>query len=154
MKNVITGLVLITVLSVQAQEYKYALKGNANETWVTINQLAADLTIEGTSGSEIRIVTNDYEGMPDKAKGLKPLNASGRQENTGIGLSLTQEGNTITITGANRKANDSEYTIYLPKSLNLKVDYNHWQSGDLIIKAMAGEQMIIKLIPEIKSIKD
>jgi len=139
MKKVLTGLVLILALSTQAQDYSYTVKGNASETWVSIKQLGAELKIIGSSGSDIRIETMDYEGVPDKAKGLKPLNASGRDENTGLGLSLTQDGNTITITGANREANDSEYTIYLPKDLNLKVDYNHWQTDDLLITDMAGE---------------
>ncbi|MCP4460203.1 MAG: DUF4097 domain-containing protein [Cytophagales bacterium] len=139
MKNAITGLVILAALSVQAQEYKYAVKGNAAETWVNIEQLAADLSIEGTSGSEIKIVTKDYDGLPEKAQGLKALNASGSVDNTDVGLSVVQDGNTITITSANREANDSEYTIYLPKALNLKVDYHHWSAGDLLIKGMAGQ---------------
>lgn len=138
MKVVLTGLMVLTALYGQAQEYQYAVKGNAEDTWVLIKMLGADLEIEGTSGAEIRISTRDYEGLPDKAKGLKPLSSSG-PENTGIGLSVTQDGNNITITGTNREADQSEYKIFLPKNLNLKVDYGSWNTGDLIIKKMAGE---------------
>lgn len=125
-------------ITTSAQEYQYAVKGNASDTWVVINTLGADLQIEGTSGSEIRISSEDYEGVPEKAKGLKPLSSAG-PENTGIGLSVTQDGNTITIVGTNREADNSEYKMYLPKDLNLKVDYGNWNTGDLIIKKMAGE---------------
>jgi lia operon protein LiaG len=139
MKTIITGLLLLFAATTQAQkEYTMAVKGNAAETWVNIDNLFADLIIEGTSGSEIKIVANDYEGLPEKAKGLKPLSATG-PENTGIGLSIKQEGNTIFISGAHREADDAEYKILLPKNLKLKLDYNSWQAGDVTIKGMAGE---------------
>jgi len=41
--------------------------------------------------------------------------------------------------GTNREADNSENKMYLPKDLNLKVDYTNWNTGDLIIKKMAGE---------------
>ncbi len=139
MKNAIKGLLLLITISVQAQEYSYDVKGNAADTWVVINAMGADLSIEGSSGSEIQIIASDYDGVPEKAKGLKPLNSSGLDENTGIGLNVSQEGNTISIIGANREANDAEYTIRIPKSLNLNVDYNHWSTGDVVIEGMVGE---------------
>jgi lia operon protein LiaG len=138
MKKLVTGLLLVFAITSQAQEYKYTVKGNANETWVEINQLTADLIIEGTSGTEIKIVATDYEGLPEKAKGLKPLSAAG-VDNTGIGLSVNQDGTKITIVGSSRDSDDAQYVIYLPKALNLKVDYGSWQSGDLHIKGMAGQ---------------
>lgn len=139
MKTTITGLLLFFAAYTFAQnEYKMAVKGNAAETWVNINNLAADLEIEGTSGSEIKILVSNYDGLPEKAKGLKPLSATG-PENTGIGLSITQDGNTISISGAHREADNAEYKIFLPKSLKLKLDYNSWQAGDVTIKGMAGE---------------
>lgn len=138
MNKLITGLLMVFAISTQAQEYKYTVKGNANETWVEINQLAADLIIEGASGTDIRIVAIGYEGLPEKAKGLKPLSAAG-VDNTGIGLSVNQDGTKITIVGTSRDSDDAKYTIYLPKALNLKVDYGTWQSGDLSIKGMAGQ---------------
>ena len=30
-------------------------------------------------------------------------------------------------------------TLYLPKNLKLKINYNSWQAGDIVIKGMAGE---------------
>lgn len=138
MKKVMTGLMLVFAVAVQGQEFKMAVKGNAADTWVEINRLSADITIEGTSGGELRIVAKDYEGMPEKAQGLKPLSAFG-PENTGIGLSVLQEGSKITISGTNNKADQGEYVVYLPKSLNLRVDYHNPMAGDVTIKGMAGQ---------------
>ncbi len=122
----------------QAQEFNYTVKGNAAETIVWINQLYADLRIEGTTGSEIRIFADDYDGLPEKAKGLKPL-SGGEPENTGIGLSVSQEGNTISIAGAHREADDAEYTISIPKNVMLKIDYNSWQAEDVEVRGMENE---------------
>ena len=129
---------MLLAVAVQAQEFKYTVKGNAADTWVEINTLAADLIIEGSTGADIRVVATGYEGLPEKAKGLKPLSAAG-VDNTGIGLSVVQDGSTITIVGTSRSADESKYTIYLPKSLNVRVDYHNWQAGDLTIKGMAGQ---------------
>jgi hypothetical protein len=138
MKNTLIGFLMIFTLSTQAQEYQFPVKGNATETWVVIDQLASDLSIEGTTGSEMRIEAKGYKGLPEKAKGLRSL-AAGGIENTGIGLSVVQDGNTISITGANQEANEADYVIYLPKSINLKVNYGNWQTGDLMITGMTGE---------------
>lgn len=138
MKTIITGLLLSLMGITQAQEYNYTVKGNATETTVWINQLFADLKIEGISGSEIKILANHYEGLPEKARGLKPL-SGGKPENTGIGLSVFQEGNTISIAGAHREADDAEYTISLPKNVKLKIDYNSWQAEDVKIIGMENE---------------
>jgi len=132
-------LIIGTAVVAQDQtSFSYPVKGNASETWLVIENLFADMEIEGTSDSEIRIETYNYKGIPEKAKGLKPLSASG-PENTGIGLSINQDGNTINLSGAIREADDADYTLYLPKNLKLKINYNSWQAGDLVIKGMAGE---------------
>ncbi|WP_424962630.1 DUF4097 family beta strand repeat-containing protein [Ekhidna sp.] len=141
MKTIIAGLILFGVTSVVAQNktnYSYPIKGNAAETWLVIENLSSDLQIEGTNGSEIRIESKNYKGLPEKAKGLKPLSATG-PENTGIGLSINQEGNTISLSGAHREADNADYVMYLPKNLKVKLDYNSWQAGDVVIKGMAGE---------------
>lgn len=134
----ITGLLIILATVVRAQDFSYTVKGNSQETTVWINQLFADIQIEGISGSEIKIDADDYEGLPEKAKGLKPLSGGG-PENTGIGLNVTQEGNRISISGAHREADDAEYMISIPKGVKLKIDYSSWQGGDAIITGMENE---------------
>lgn len=142
MKTIIAGLILLICVSSMAQEkiptFTLAVKGNASETWLVIDNLSSDLKIEGISGSEIKIESKNYRGLPEKAKGLKPLSATG-PENTGIGLSMKQEGNTISLSGAHNEADNADYTLFLPKDLKLKINYNSWQAGDVLIKGMVGE---------------
>ena len=144
MKTIITTLVAIGFVCSQAisqdkpSTYELEVKGNAAETWLIIEDMASELVIEGVSGSKIKIQAKDYKGLPAKAAGLKPLSASG-PENTGIGLHLKQEGNTIRLSAAHNEANDAEYRIQLPKNLKLKLEYNSWQADDVLVKGMAGE---------------
>lgn len=140
MKAIIAGLILLTSVNVMAQqkEFTFTVKGNAADTWLVIENLFSDIRIEGTSGSEIKIESRNYKGLPEKAQGLKPLSATG-PENTGIGLSMTQEGDKISLSGAHRAADNADYVLYLPKNLKIKLDYNGWQVGDVLIKGMAGE---------------
>lgn len=155
MKTIIAGLILIFSFGASAQNWdefeekmknpnkktashNFALKGNAAETWLVIENLSSDLIIEGVNASEIKIDSYNYKGLPEKAQGLKPLSATG-PENTGIGLSMTQEGNTIKLSGAHREADRANYVIFLPKNLKLKILYDNWQAGDVMIKGMAGE---------------
>lgn len=122
----------------QPKEFTYAVKGNASETTVWINQLFADLQVEGTSGSEIQILGYGYRGLPEKAKGLRPL-SSGGPENTGLGLSIEQEGNRISLSGAHREADDARYRIQVPKNMKIKIDYTSWQAGDVKVIGMTNE---------------
>ncbi|MEQ8470292.1 MAG: DUF4097 family beta strand repeat-containing protein [Marinoscillum sp.] len=134
--NTMLMLTLIAVAS-YAQEYKYTPKGDVSNITVLIENLFADVVIEGVNSNEITITTSDYEGIPEKAQGLKPLSATG-PENTGIGLSVIQEGNTIKISGASRKAN-GDYYIKLPKNIKLKADMNHWQAGDFVATGLTND---------------
>lgn len=135
-------LALLTCMSVAAlaqtaNEYKMTPKGDVSQTTIVIENLFADLVIEGTSSSEITIQTDNYEGIPEKAKGLKPLSSTG-PENTGIGLNVMQEGNIIKISGASRKS-DGEYYFKVPKNIKLKVDLNSWQAGDFQASGLTNE---------------
>lgn len=138
MKTILATALLLIVSAASGQEFNYTVKGNAKETIVWINQLFGDIRIEGISGSEIQIRASDYDGLPEKAKGLKPL-SGGEPENTGIGLSVTQEGNTISIAGAHREADDAEYFISLPKNVMIRIDYNSWQAEEVKIVGMENE---------------
>lgn len=140
MKRLGTALFMAAAFSSYSQtnEFAYELKGNISESILVIDQLYADLEIEGIPGNEIRIVAHGYSGLPEKAKGLKPLSSAG-PENTGIGLSISQEGNTVRLSGAYRKADDADYAIQLPQNMKLKVDYNSWQTGDVVIRNMQSE---------------
>lgn len=129
-------------------EFTYEIKGNLSEVVLQIDQLFSDITIEGISGASMNIYVKGYEGLPERAKGLRPL-SSGGPENTGIGLSISQEGNILKLSGAHRKADDADYTIQLPKTVKLKIDYSSWQAGNIEINKMENEVEIKSQISDL-----
>lgn len=140
MKRLFTFTLLMSIFSITlvAQSFTYKPNGSLSDTKVVIKNFFADIEVKGTSASEIVIETEDYEGIPERAKGLKPLSATG-PENTGIGLSVVQEGNEVIISAASRNANDGEYVLNLPKGMKLNADLSSWQAGDFSVTGMAGE---------------
>ena len=112
-------------------------KGSASEIILHIENFYGDVLIAAVNTPDLEISTKGYEGVPEKAKGLKPLSATGT-DNTDIGLSVVQEGNVIKVSGASRKA-DGHYTFKVPKNMKVKADLNSWQGGDFVGSGLANE---------------
>lgn len=137
-KLFLTLAAIALVATVNAQRYEMTPSGNTSELTVYLGNLYADLEIVGTNSELVRITALDYEGLPEKAKGLKPLSATG-PDNTDIGLHVKQEGSDVTISGASRKSDDGEYKIELPAKVKLVIEYNSFQAGDIKVRDMSGE---------------
>lgn len=152
--TLLIGSLALVTRSADAQEdrkteFTYSLKGNAADKRMVIDDFYSDITIIATQGSEIRIVVQGYKGLPEKAKGLKPLGGAG-DENTGIGLSFNPNGNNLSVSAANRSTDDASYTFYLPESLNVKIVNQGWKGGDIDISGMTGELEVSTQIGDLK----
>ena len=152
MKNLLTIVICLGLFGLKAQNAStFKMKPNGQDVTVEIKNLSSDIKIEGTDLPEIVIESSGYKGIPEKAKGLKPLSAYG-EENTNIGLYVKQEGNIVIIAAASGSANDADYLLKLPKNLKLKVDYKSFQSGDVEVSNMANEVEVQSQIAEVKLI--
>ncbi len=129
---------LVILGTLHAQDYEMTPSVGSSDLTISIKNLYADLEIIGTDDKTVSIKARDYRGLPEKARGLKPLSATG-PENTGIGLNVEEEGNTVTISGAHRKADDAQFEIRIPRSARLLIEYNNFQAGDIGISEMRGE---------------
>lgn len=127
----------------QTKEFKYKVPGSPEQYSFKIVNLQTDLQVEGYAGTEIVITALDYEGIPEKAQGLKPLSATG-PDNTEIGLNIKTEGNVIVLSGAGRHATESDYIIKMPAAMGLSFEQESWQGGsDVVVKGINGEVNII-----------
>jgi lia operon protein LiaG len=123
----------------QTREYKFKVPGAPEQYSLKITNLQTDISIEAYAGSEIVITALDFEGIPEKAAGLKPLSATG-PDNTELGLNIKTEGNVIVLAGAGRIANDAEYMIKMPAAMGLSYTQDSWHgSGDFQVKGVNGE---------------
>ena len=130
-------LALAGILATQtghAQDYKLKLSGKDRK--IVLDMQGSDVTVEGTDGNELVIRGNGFEEAPKRAEGLRPIYNSA-VDNTRIGLSVTQQDNTVRIVRASRK--DANYNIQVPRSSAVQFNQTSWNSGDLVVRDLAGD---------------
>ena len=130
----VAAAMLLAQVAFAQKEFKKAVSGVKR---VEISLQNGALDIEGYSGSELVITTNDdYDGPPERAKGLKPLFNSA-VDNTGMGLEVKENNGTLTITKAMGRGMD--YKLKVPASMNIAVVENDFQGGKFHFKNLQGE---------------
>ncbi|WP_127140577.1 DUF4097 family beta strand repeat-containing protein [Flagellimonas marinaquae] len=100
--------------------------------WVKIES-KTDIVVKTHNTNELLIKSGPEVKTPDRAKGLK-LVGEGGTDNTNVGFSVVQDGNTLIVYNL-RKNKGAE--IYLPASQNLAVK-STW-NGDIEIDGFSGE---------------
>ncbi|MHA7864843.1 DUF4097 family beta strand repeat-containing protein [Flagellimonas marinaquae] len=100
--------------------------------WVKIES-KTDIVVKTHNANELLIKSGPEVKTPDRAKGLK-LVGEGGTDNTNVGFSVVQDGNTLIVYNL-RKNKGAE--IYLPASQNLAVK-STW-NGDIEIDGFSGE---------------
>lgn len=135
----LTALAIANGLMAQGARWSAELDGSSSMT-MEIMGVGNDIIIKGHEGSEIIVQTDDYDviRIPEKAKGLKPISATG-EDNTEIGLYFRKAGDKYILTGASRAANDADYVISVPRRMKLRVESMNWSGGDVTIEGISGD---------------
>ncbi|MBS1606594.1 MAG: DUF4097 family beta strand repeat protein [Bacteroidetes bacterium] len=139
MKYIFSLFVLIaTVQWSSAQELKIAVENN-KEAKLTIENFTGDLPIEGYNGNEIIVsVTHGHFETPEKAKGLKPVYGGG-VDNTGIGLAMEKNGNSVTLNCLLSFGQDVSYRLKVPENIALKIERDCPRGGETTISNIKNE---------------
>lgn len=129
-------MILLTAFTnLKAQEYKLAVSG---EKTLKLHGVG-NAEITGYSGNEIIFTTESKdEDESERAEGLHAINSLGLTDNTGIGLSVAENGANIDVNPLSKRS-DREYKIQLPQ--NVKVFYEHSTpyGDELVIKNISSE---------------
>lgn len=133
MKQILILVLAFLALPVYAQEFSKAL-GSKQQVKILLNR--SDMKIEGYNGKEVKITALDYEQPPERAKGLRPL-YNNAQDNTNIGLSVTDEGDALTIQEASNQG--GEYIIKVPQNARLSILQLNWNGQDIRVQDMKSE---------------
>lgn len=123
----------------QAQQKEYKIKfSSAGNRKVVLNMDKCDIDIAGYDGDEVVIsVTGEFNATPsERAKGLKPLYQTG-EDNTGLGLAVNQENNTITINKITNRGEPS-YIVKVPKKVSLVFEEINHHGHDINISGIEG----------------
>jgi hypothetical protein len=141
-KNVIMKVIKLTVLSFLliplsfAQEYKTSFGSNSDANRLSIMIEGGAIEVQGHSGNDLIITADGYEAPPEKAKGMRALYASGQEDNSGIGLSVSKEGSMIQLTSVGHQ--EIDYLIKIPDQSSLQINAGP-RNEEVIIKNVKGE---------------
>lgn len=135
MKKIVAALIAI-VLTVNGFSQTYKLNKATGKLVVYLGKV----TIEGYDGSEI-IFSNSNNNNDDdeRAKGLRAIDGSGLDDNSGIGLNVTEKQNVIEVRGIGKKA-EKNYKIKVPKAISIKCEFEKAiGSGTITVKNVSSE---------------
>ena len=127
-------LAFVIPVVIQAQDYKLA-KATGTLEVVDVN----DVTIEGTSGSEIIFTSRSNDRDHDeRAKGLRAVSSLGLEDNTGLGLSVIDKGNTVEVRQL-KKMDGPDITIKVPKGIVISYRHSSPYGSDFKLRNLENE---------------
>ncbi|MEM8528102.1 MAG: hypothetical protein AAGG68_25895 [Bacteroidota bacterium] len=96
------------------------------------------LEIEGYAGNEIIISTKaKSKEQSERSAGLSAINSLGMKDNTGIGLAISTEGETVKITTI--KKNSGKFWMKVPQNMAISFKHSSHSMGQLYIHGIKGE---------------
>ncbi len=132
-KIIITAMALLMTVGVFAQEFKIAK--NTGRLEIGLGRV----TIEGYAGNEIVFSAKEHnEGKDERAQGLRAINGSGLDDNTGLGINVTDKGSVIEVNQL-KKMNSPDVKIMVPKGVIVSFSHESQYGGTAIFKNMENE---------------
>lgn len=130
---IIPILIAITATWTSAQEFK------VNKSSGKLDLRIGKVTIEGHSGNEIIFTSSDgRKDKDERAAGLRSISGSGLEDNTGLGINVTESGNTITVNQL-KKTNSPDIKILVPKGVIVSFNYESQYGGKAKFRNMENE---------------
>ena len=142
----ISRILLLLLLSVPLLAQQGFRIAAANKTIVFSE--VDELTIVGATGSDLTVESAAGKDERDeRADGLRKISASGLRDNTGAGLSVTEEGGTIRV--AQVGANGKKVTVHVPNSASITVEQSSHRGGGLTVEDFSGSLDVTMMYHEV-----
>lgn len=134
MKKVLIGIMALLVTSLAyAQEFKIAKSSGK------LNLHIGRVTVEGHSGNEIIFSSRDRDKDEDeRAKGLRAVNSLGLEDNTGLGINVTEKDGAVEVYQL-KKMNSPDVKILVPKGVIVYFEHESQYGGEAVFKNMENE---------------
>ena len=95
--------------------------------------------MESTTGNEIIFSSRDRKNdKDDRSSGLKEINGSGLDDNTGLGINVEDKGGVVSVRQL-RKMNSPDVTIQVPKGIVVYYEYESQYGGEVKMKNLENE---------------
>jgi len=116
-----------------AQDFKVAKSSGRLE--INIGRV----TVEGTTGNEIIFSSRNYlDHKDERAEGLRAINGSGLEDNTGLGINVSQNGDVVEVSQL-KKMNSPDVKILVPKGVIVSFSHQSQYGGTAVFKNMENE---------------
>jgi len=97
------------------------------------------VTVEGYNGNEIVFSSKDrHEGKDERAQGLRAINSLGLEDNTGLGINVSDKGNIVEVNQL-KKMNSPDVKIMVPKGVIVSFSHESQYGGTAVFKNMENE---------------
>lgn len=135
MKRILLAAVFVgSVLSGNAQDYKVA-RTTGKLQIVEVG----DVTIEGYDGKEIIFSSRSGDRERDaRAQGLRAISSMGLEDNTGLGLSVKENGDVIEVRQL-KKMDGPDIRIKVPKGIVISYSHTSPHGSDFRLKNLENE---------------
>ena len=119
--------------TVQGQEYKVSMSSGK-----LLFDGVSKVTIEAHSGNEVIILHEDADyKLPERAKGLRAISASGKVDNTNIGLHAHKEGDKLSISSISKKS--KRYLVKVPPGVSIEYKHSSNNGGKINFHSLPNE---------------
>lgn len=135
MKKISIVLIALLVSGLTyAQEFKVA------KSTGKLNLHIGRVTVEGHTGNEIIFTSKDGRDKDEdnRAKGLRAINGSGLEDNTGLGINVTEKDGAVEVNQL-KKMNSPDIKILVPKGVIVSFDHESQYGGNAVFKNMENE---------------
>lgn len=136
---------IVSVRTVRAQTYKHKLANRSGNT-VEFVLSRSSISIQGYDGNQVIIKNTNYQAPPKRADGLHAIGGNG-SDNTGIGLSVHMENNTLKAVQMNARGGD--FKVKVPNNIHIKIQRSRLPGSDIHISDHKGEIEVKTLIGNI-----
>ncbi|MEM7108035.1 MAG: DUF4097 family beta strand repeat-containing protein [Bacteroidota bacterium] len=132
-KSIVVTLVTLIALPGFAQ-HKIAMSSGVIEF-----REIMELKVEGYDGNEVILGTSSDYKIPERAKGLRPVNGMGLKDNTGVGLAVQDESNGHKVVYQVARNSDAKYEVKVPKGVVVKYVNSSIHGDDFLAKNISNE---------------
>jgi Putative adhesin len=132
-KGIIIGCMLLLAGLAHAQEFKIAKTSGRLEIYL------GRVTVEGTTGGEIVFTSKSGKSEKDeRAEGLRAINGSGLEDNTGLGINVADKGASVEVRQL-KKMNSPDVKILVPKGIIVSFAHESTYGGTARFSNMENE---------------
>jgi hypothetical protein len=127
------GVLVAFICAATAQDFKLA------KTTGRLEIHLGRVTVEGYNGNEIIFSSRDRDrDEDDRAKGLRAINSSGLEDNTGLGINVADKGNVVEVYQL-KKMNSPEIKILVPKGVIVSYEHSSQFGREAVFKNLENE---------------